>query len=76
MNITRAKFENLIEHLIEKSLKPIEACIKDSGIKKEEIDEVVMVGGSTRIPLVTKKLTDFFNGKKLNTSVNPDEAVA
>lgn len=76
ITITRAKFESIIEGLIDKSIKPIENCIKDSGFKKEEIDEVVMVGGSTRIPLVTKKLMAFFNGKPLNTSVNPDEAVA
>lgn len=76
INLTRAKFENLIDSLIERSIKPVELCIKDSGIKLEEIDEVVMVGGSTRIPLVTQKLMKFFKGKKLNTSVNPDEAVA
>jgi molecular chaperone DnaK len=76
MNLTRAKFESLIEHLIEKSLKPIENCIKDSGLKKSELDECIMVGGSTRIPLVHKKVSEFFDGKKLNTSVNPDEAVA
>jgi molecular chaperone DnaK len=76
MNLTRAKFESLIEGLIERSLKPIENCIKDSGIKKNEIDECIMVGGSTRIPLVSKKVSEFFDGKKLNTSVNPDEAVA
>jgi len=76
INLTRAKFENLIESLIDRSIKPVELCIKDSGIKMEEIDEVVMVGGSTRIPLVTQKLMKYFKGKKLNTSVNPDEAVA
>lgn len=76
INITRAKFETLIDSLIAKSLKPIDNCLRDSGLAKNEIDEVVMVGGSTRIPLVHKKLGEFFNGKKLNTSVNPDEAVA
>jgi len=76
MNLTRAKFESLIEDLIIRSIKPIENCIKDSGLKKEELDECIMVGGSTRIPLVHKKVSEFFDGKKLNTSVNPDEAVA
>lgn len=76
MNLTRAKFEGLIDNLIEKSLKPIENCIKDSGLKKAEIDECIMVGGSTRIPLVHQRVSAFFDGKKLNTSVNPDEAVA
>lgn len=76
MNLTRAKFEALIGNLVERSLKPIESCLKDAGLKKDEVDEVVMVGGSTRIPLVQKSVSEFFNGKKLNNSVNPDESVA
>jgi len=58
MNITRAKFESLIEDIVSRSLKPIDNCLRDSNLSKDKIDEVVLVGGSTRIPLVQKRLSD------------------
>lgn len=58
MNITRAKFESLIDDLIERTHKPIENCLRDAGLAKNEVDEVVMVGGSTRTPLVHKKVSE------------------
>ena len=73
--LTRAKLENLINPLIQKTLKPVEKCIEDGGIKKSEIDEVLLVGGMTRIPMVQKLVESFF-GKKANKGINPDEAVA
>ncbi len=73
--ITRAKFESLIEDLVDETITKIEEVMKDSGLSKSDIKEVVMVGGSTRIPLVQKKVKDYF-GKELNKSVNPDEVVA
>jgi len=75
MKITRAKFEALIEDLVEKTITKIDEVLKDSGLSKSEIKEVVMVGGSTRVPLVQEKVKAFF-GKELNKSVNPDEVVA
>jgi len=74
--LTRAKFEQLNEDLFQKTLAPVTAVLKDSNLKKHEIDEIVLVGGSTKIPRVQDLLTKFFNGKKLNKQVNPDEAVA
>ncbi len=74
-SLTRSQFEQLIMPLIERTLKPCEQVLKDGSVKKEEILEVVMVGGSTRIPLVQEKVKQFFN-KELNKSVNPDEVVA
>ncbi len=73
--ITRAKFESLIEDLVEETITKIEEVLKESGLSKNEIKEVVMVGGSTRVPLVQEKVKAFF-GKELNKSVNPDEVVA
>ena len=75
-NISRAKFENLCESVFRNSLKPVEKVLKDSGISKNDIDEVVLVGGSTRIPKIQTLLTNYFNGKELCKSINPDEAVA
>jgi molecular chaperone DnaK len=75
MKITRAKFESLIEDLVEKTITKIDEVLKESGLSKAEIKEVVMVGGSTRVPLVQEKVKAFF-GKELNKSVNPDEVVA
>ena len=75
MKITRAKFESLIEDLVEKTITKIDEVLKDSGLSKDEIKEVVMVGGSTRVPLVQEKVKAYF-GKELNKSVNPDEVVA
>jgi len=73
--ITRAKFESLIEDLVGETITKIEEVIAESGISKNDIKEIVMVGGSTRVPLVQEKVKAFFN-KELNKSVNPDEVVA
>ncbi len=73
--ITRAKFESLISDLVTSTIKTIAGVIKDAGVKKEDISEIVMVGGSTRVPLVQEEVKKFF-GKDLNKSVNPDEVVA
>jgi heat shock protein 5 len=74
--LTRAKLEELCSDLFKKSLKPVEAVMSDSGLKRSEIDEIVLVGGSTRIPKVQQLIKEFFNGKEPNRGVNPDEAVA
>ena len=74
--LTRAKFEELNNDLFRKTLKPVEQVIKDAGFTKEKVDEIVLVGGSTRIPKVQKLLEDYFNGKKPSKGINPDEAVA
>lgn len=76
VNITRSKFEELCMDLFKKSLEPVEKVLLDSKLDKSKINEIVLVGGSTRIPKVKQLLMDFFGGKKLNESVNPDEAVA
>lgn len=73
--LTRAKFESLIDDLIEETIKKIDFVIKDAGLSKSDISEVVMVGGSTRVPKVQERVKDFI-GKELNKSVNPDEVVA
>ena len=75
MRITRAKFESLIEELVKKSIEPCRIALKDAGLSASEIDEVILVGGSTRIPMVQKAVKDFF-GKEPRKDVNPDEAVA
>ena len=75
IKLTRAKFESLIEDLVDKTITKIDEVLKESGLSKNEIKEVVMVGGSTRVPLVQEKVKAFF-GKELNKSVNPDEVVA
>ncbi len=75
MKITRSKFEQLIEDLIKGTLKPCEQALKDAGLRPGEIAEVILVGGSTRIPLVQKVVTDFF-GKDPSRGINPDEVVA
>lgn len=74
--LTRARFEELNIDLFKKTLGPLTKVLDDAHLKKSEIDEVVLVGGSTRIPKVQELLRDFFNGKELNRGVNPDEAVA
>jgi heat shock 70kDa protein 1/2/6/8 len=74
--INRATFENLCEDLFESTLDPIKRVIKDAEMRKKDIDEVVLIGGSTRIPKIRKQLQKFFNNKKLCKSINPDEAVA
>ncbi len=73
--ITRAKFESLIADLVESTINTIESVLKDAGLSKSDVKEVVMVGGSTRVPLVQEKVKAYF-GKELNKSVNPDEVVA
>ena len=75
VRLTRAKFEELISDLVERSIEPCRKVLKDSGLSASQIDEVILVGGSTRVPMVLSKLEAFF-GKKPNASVNPDEAVA
>merc|ERR1739844_627079 len=75
-SITRARFEELCADLFKGTLNPVEKALRDSKLDKSSIDEIVLVGGSTRIPKVQKLLQDFFNGKELNKSINPDEAVA
>merc|ERR1712228_270753 len=74
--LTRARFEELNNDLFRQTLKPLEVVMKDAGMKKGEIHEVVLVGGSTRIPKIQKLVKDFFNGKEPNRGINPDEAVA
>ena len=74
--ITRARFEELCNDLFKKTLQPVSQVLDDSGMKKSEIDEVVLVGGSTRIPKVQQLIKDFFNGKEPNRGINPGEAVA
>ena len=75
LRLTRAKLEELVHDLVEKTLEPVKKALADAKIQKGDIEEIVMVGGMTRMPLVTKIVEDFF-GKKLNSSVNPDEVVA
>ncbi len=75
MKITRSKFEQLIEDFVKGTLRPCEQALKDAGLRSGEISEVILVGGSTRIPLVQKVVTDFF-GKDPSKGINPDEVVA
>ncbi|KAJ2139935.1 ATPase with role in protein import into the ER [Coemansia sp. RSA 788] len=72
--LTRAKFEELNNALFKRTLKPVKQVMEDGGISKSKIDDIVLVGGSTRIPKVQKLLEDFFDGKKPNKGINPDEA--
>lgn len=74
--LTRAKFESMIEPLVDEIITHIKDALKQAGLDKSKIEEVVMVGGSTRIPLVKNRVSEFFNGKTLNNTVNPDEVVA
>jgi L1 cell adhesion molecule like protein len=75
-SITRARFEDLCSDLFRNCINPVEKVLTDSKMSKSEVDEVVLVGGSTRIPKVQELLSNFFGGKELNKSINPDEAVA
>jgi len=75
-NISRARFEELCSDLFRSTMTPVESALRDAKMGKDEIHEIVLVGGSTRIPKIQKLLSDFFNGKTLNKSINPDEAVA
>jgi heat shock protein 5 len=74
--LTRARFEELNADLFKNTLKPVKQVLEDSGLKKNQVDEIVLVGGSTRIPKVQQLIKDFFNGKEPNRGINPDEAVA
>jgi L1 cell adhesion molecule like protein len=74
--ITRAKFEELCIDLFRSTIDPVDRVLRDSKMSKSSINEIVLVGGSTRIPKVCSLLTEYFNGKELNRSINPDEAVA
>merc|ERR1712106_1176761 len=74
--LTRARFEEINNDLFKNTLGPVKQVLEDSGLKKNQIDEVVLVGGSTRIPKVQQLMRDFFNGKEPNRGINPDEAVA
>lgn len=75
-SITRARFEELNADLFRGTLEPVEKALRDAKMDKSSIHDIVLVGGSTRIPKVQKLLQDFFNGRELNKSINPDEAVA
>lgn len=74
--ITRAKFEQLCENLFKKCIAPVEQVMRDSKYSKSEVDDIVLVGGSSRIPRVQQLLREYFNGKELSQGINPDEAVA
>ena len=75
-SITRARFEELCSDLFRKCMDPVEQVLKDSKMSKSDVHEVVLVGGSTRVPKIQSLLSEFFNGKELNKSINPDECVA
>jgi L1 cell adhesion molecule like protein len=75
-SLTRARFEELNADLFRSTMDPVEKALRDAKMDKSTINEIVLVGGSTRIPKVQKLLSDFFSGKELNKSINPDEAVA
>ncbi len=76
MELTKAKFEELVSHLVERTIQPMTQALKDSGLKPTDIDRIILVGGSTRIPAVSSAVQKFFDGKPPERSVNPDEAVA
>jgi len=75
LNVSRAKLENIIDDFVKKTLKPCELCLKDAGVAKNEIDDVILVGGMTRVPKIQETVEKFY-GKKPSKAVNPDEAVA
>ena len=76
MKLTRANFEDICQKVLDKCVTSIEIAMKDSKLRKDQIDEIVLVGGSTRIPKIQQLVSEYFGGKALNKSVNPDEAVA
>lgn len=76
VTLTRAKFEQLCDSCFRRTVAPLDQLLRDAKMSKEDIHEIVMVGGSTRIPRIRQLVSEYFNGKKLNDSVNPDEAVA
>lgn len=75
MKLTRAKFEGMVEDLIDSTMKPVEACLEDAKVDPHDVDEVILVGGMTRMPKIQEKVKEYF-GKEANKSVNPDEVVA
>jgi L1 cell adhesion molecule like protein len=74
--LTRAKFESLCGDIFQRTMAPVEQVLQDAKMSKNDVDEIVLVGGSTRIPKIQELLSSYFNGKELNKSINPDEAVA
>ena len=74
--LSRAKYESLCSDIFQKTMKPVETVLSDAKMSKSDVDEIVLVGGSTRIPKIQELLSSFFNGKSLSQSINPDEAVA
>jgi Molecular chaperone len=75
VKISRAKLESLVEDLVNRTIEPCRIALKDAGIDASKIDDVILVGGQTRMPMVQKAVADFF-GKEARKDVNPDEAVA
>jgi molecular chaperone DnaK (HSP70) len=73
--LSRAKFEELNIDLFKKTMVPVTQVLKDAGMSKDNVDQIILVGGSTRIPKIQSMLQEYFNGKELNKSINPDEAV-
>ncbi|MEN9228476.1 MAG: molecular chaperone DnaK [Gloeomargarita sp. HHBFW_bins_205] len=76
LELTRAKFEELTRHLVQATLEPVGQALRDAGLKTRDIDRILLVGGSTRMPAVQRAIQDYFDGKAPEKSVNPDEAVA
>ena len=76
VKLTRAKFEGMIDPLVDETMTHVQTAMKDADLSKGDIKEIIMVGGSTRVPLVQKRVSDYFDGKELNKGVNPDEVVA
>jgi heat shock protein 1/8 len=76
INLTRAKFESLCADIFQRTIDPVEKVLKDAKLGKSDIDEIVLVGGSTRIPKIQELLSNYFNGKELCRNINPDEAIA
>ena len=76
IELTRAHFENLCEPIFQNCMPPLISVIEDSGLTKDQIDEIVLVGGSTKIEKIQSMISEFFEGKALNKRINPDEAVA
>lgn len=75
-SLSRSEFEKLIDGFLKSSIDPLKRCLNKSGLKVDEIDEVILMGGTTRIPIIQDEVSKFFNGKKLNKSINPDEGVS
>lgn len=75
-NLTRSEFEKMIDDFIKKSIDPIQRCLTKAKVKKQEIDEVILIGGTTRIPIIQSEVSKFFDGKTLNKTINPDEGVS